>query len=1417
MKKILRLVTTSVLTLTLVACGEASSSVSTSGTTTSSSVSSVSSAYANVTSVTLSAATATLTQVMGSLRAVTVTATLNANTNPDLALEWYVNGVKSAQTGRVFEYTPSAVGSNSIQARLGSIQSNTLNVVVGNASFAVTSAKFIDADTIEIVAPAGASVTLSSGELADSSNYSIKDGKYIIDLKKAVTQGTSINVTLTRADGSSVVQAVAYDTRTLALDTFTLGGVEVKAEADGSYKIVKPFDAGVLFEKTYALNLEQENILGTTPVTYRLDNTAPAGATLTNENSLVTALQTPSFKVNSTTPAGLYTHKVTLGNKVVEVKVQVVEAVKEINFLKSYAAGAATFEFGYTTVDDNSPNTTAERITANADGSYTVVKPFDTFGQTQYKFFLNFEAINFAKPEFLNNQFSVALVGPSKFSTVPSQLFTGIERSITNSDNQTLLNTVDLENFNGRTGFGATTSATALIAQQIDSGTPVGDYTFTITAGAGTNQLVKTLVVKIVAPTPTLNFHLGTFTSTHDSDTTSGDEVNLGLETRNHVVTTSTDTFVIEKPLIASRTYSLEWITTLMNYQSKLLTSDDFEESAIDSLLTNTDSKKLFNAATGIATSENYLAANLLVKQGVTSQVIKAKVTATATTIDIQVNAADAAVTTAGTAGSITLTPGANVTPVVSGQVYEITLGTVTTTANATLGTTDNFELVGATFVETGTANYAIEVSNYPDVIELGERDASSAPAQYRFVNVGLAVTGPSTLIESFPSTRASILLANNTNGLILFNQTGAAVSGDDAKSLFGASSLYIQDGNGDYNDAHDKFNDGLGLNRSKLAITSTTVAGIYTLRFTVDNLVKEIKIQINNAQPKVFVLSGTDLVDGNDADLLTDDVVTSGGPSKVDVNTGTAQGDIARNKWAFATSGSAYAKLQIYDQDGILPTAAGFVPSLNDKFVAAKDGVYTFEAPNTMTLRDILYARISVADIALGEYTYAISKEYPDGRLETYSDVVEVTALDDNQLAVFGNAPSKFTTNWIVNETSYKVGTYKYSFTLGSTTLAFQVVVTEKPTLNIDKLLFGTTQLSLFEGNYVVSKAALTSTASSVSAQFTLDGLTTANYYTVSASDFVKTSTGRSDSTSSIVISDLPVGEQTLLDVTSLNLGKLADATPVVGEYVEYTIKFFSKSGTTYTQVGEDLVINVVVNENAELFEPYIVVTSDGLITENNELGEILTLKLFGAEFDEELVIGNITVKNTSPAGLAVNSLVKVDPNTVQVRISANSSAVYATAEPTLTLVVDHDDDGTTDALESGLKLVNNVAPLAATVVLAKTSTTVLTIDFEEQVYYKNSSGTLVALADGNLTALIGAVTVVNDTDTTTLTEVLSSATPTGAQFSLSYVAADHTLTITMATAQDSADEVALTLLANKLFDVGGNAIATKTDVLTI
>jgi hypothetical protein len=224
-----------------VACGEASSSVSTSGTTTSSSVSSPTSAFAAVSTITLSAATDVLTQTMGTQKAVVVQAALNANTNPSLAIEWLVNGTKSNQTGRVFEYTPAAAGTFVITARVGSVVSNALTLTVGAAELVITGdVKVVANNKIEITAPGGATVAVTNNEVLATSFYDLAKGIYVIDLKTALTQGGTSTVTLTRGDLAPVSKAFTFDTRKLA-ETVTLsGGSALKAETDGSFKITKP-------------------------------------------------------------------------------------------------------------------------------------------------------------------------------------------------------------------------------------------------------------------------------------------------------------------------------------------------------------------------------------------------------------------------------------------------------------------------------------------------------------------------------------------------------------------------------------------------------------------------------------------------------------------------------------------------------------------------------------------------------------------------------------------------------------------------------------------------------------------------------------------------------------------------------------------------------------------------------------------------------------------------------------------------------------------------------------------------------------------------------------------------------------------------------------------------------------------------
>jgi hypothetical protein len=1165
MKKILRLVTTSVLTLTLVACGEASSSVS-NGTSTSSSVSSVSSAYANVTSVTLSAATATLTQVMGSLRAVDVTAALNANTDPNLKLEWFINGVKSNQSGRLLQFIPSATGAYQIQAKIGNLSSNTLTVNVGLPTLAITSSKFVEANQLELVASPGAVVSLVGAELEDSSYYDLKNSKYVLNLKKDLIQGATISVSLEREGFAKLTQQIVYDTRVFLLDEVNLTVPELATATElvaegGVFKIVRPFDAGEQFNKKYAVSFEQENL---STAEYKTEVVVPTGATaIPSSSEILSAPTTKEFIVTSTTTLGVYTHKFTFGTKVVEVKVEVVDPKAEVNLTTSkvwvdqnYPVGGAFKSFELKFGVDNDVNgafdggaTVFTPVSANADGSYTIVKPFDTFGEDEYMIEFGFSAKNFTKQEFINNQWNMSISGPSKLSTTDGVLFNGIETA-TSNENAANMTAQTLKDFNGSsttTGGAATTSAVSTVKQWIDSTTPVGKYVFTITAGTTGNLVTKDVVVNVEAPKPSLDFYLSSF------------ETDAGGVTRVLEVEQTGNTYVIEKPNTATVAYDLKWFTTLTNYQSKLLGTGDFEEVTADNLLLDTDSKKLFTATTGIATASNYPAANILVKQGVTAQVIKATVTAT--------TAGSVTITADAAAGGLTLTAGTAVT-FAAAETKEIILGTVTTTAGATLGQSLNFTVSGQTPSILGGASattFAVEVSNYPDVVEFGSRNADVAPATYRFVNVGLTATGPSNLFESVPLTRASILLQDRptnerTNGLVLFNQTGsnlnqAAARAGGAPSVASGNNLpYIQlDADGSHLDPQDLFTDNLGFNRKVLEITNATVEGVYTLRFVVDNVVEEVKIQVVPSKPRLSIKS-----------LWVDRAVAAGSV----VNKFEAlEGDLG-NKFD-----KSVELIKFFDLGG----AAYDTQATGDLFAIGTNGVYTVEtrAADAAPAKDVLYGKLLVTGLSIAEYNYQIRKEFPDGRVETYSDVVKVTAVDANQVATFDSANAQFINNWTINQqyNPTKEGTYKFTFTVGTVTKSYTINIVTPPSLTVESLTISRKEQVLFNDYYRVLQADL---AGAVRVNISLDGLTEDDYFTVYASTLTgATLTGVA--TSAITgNTNILAALVSLKDLDQVDLGTLVRTAAL---NVVYTFSFYRKGiKVAESDLGYDLIATQTV-----------------------------------------------------------------------------------------------------------------------------------------------------------------------------------------------------------------------------------------------
>jgi hypothetical protein len=531
MKKILRLVTTSVLTLTLVACGEASSSVS-NGTNTSSSVSSTTSAFANVSTITLSAASDVLTQTMGTQKAVVVQAALNANTNPSLALEWFVNGTKSNQTGRVFEYTPAAAGTFEIQAKSGSVLSNKINVTVGAAAFAITGEiKVVDADTIEFTAPGGATVAVTNNEVLDSSYYDLKKGIYVINLKTALKQNTSATLTLTREGNASVSKLFTFDTRKLE-SAIALGSTALKAEADGSFKITRPHTivAGANGGEndtvnTYSMSFAATELGSATPVAFQFKTVSvPTGGTKiadsTGQRLVGTAAASSagqfSFSVDKDTPVGAYKYEYTVNGKVSNVVVNVVAPEQKIEFT-TIAGSASVFtlddkatasptgqKFNMQFVQTGTTQLTNARVYAlvpNAAGQYEVTKDFlqdvdsdkDTLTARTavYKtisFTLN--GSNFGVPTTLveqtsiePNQVIVSMTGPNN---------TTFMRVTSPTPSQSALPTPD--------AFRADFSGFA-VSQYIDASTIPGLYTFSVRVlQLGTEIATQKVEVLVKAP-----------------------------------------------------------------------------------------------------------------------------------------------------------------------------------------------------------------------------------------------------------------------------------------------------------------------------------------------------------------------------------------------------------------------------------------------------------------------------------------------------------------------------------------------------------------------------------------------------------------------------------------------------------------------------------------------------------------------------------------------------------------------------------------------------------------------------------------------------------------------------------------------------------------------------------------------------
>jgi hypothetical protein len=136
----------------------------------------------------------------------------------------------------------------------------------------------------------------------------------------------------------------------------------------------------------------------------------------------------------------------------------------------------------------------------------------------------------------------------------------------------------------------------ATVYQVIDRGTPVGDYTFTVTAGPLGGQKTQVVKLRVVEKAPKLHLlfddllYFGGATRNNNGDIvfTGTDETRLNrLEMVNNTIT-------IEKPTIEGIAQEFSWIVAVQNYQSGVAS---LQEQIADSIVQTVAGRKTFTTA----------------------------------------------------------------------------------------------------------------------------------------------------------------------------------------------------------------------------------------------------------------------------------------------------------------------------------------------------------------------------------------------------------------------------------------------------------------------------------------------------------------------------------------------------------------------------------------------------------------------------------------------------------------------------------------------------------------------------------------------------------------------------------------------------------------------------------------------------
>jgi hypothetical protein len=317
-----------------------------------------------------------------------------------------------------------------------------------------------------------------------------------------------------------------------------------------------------------------------------------------------------------------------------------------------------------------------------------------------------------------------------------------------------------------------------------------------------------------------------------------------------------------------------------------------------------------------------------------------------------------------------------------------------------------------------------------------------------------------------------------------------------------------------------------------------------------------------------------------------------------VNANGSTTEALTNANDHIFAVSGEGFELLKFFDNSSGFTDVAEmiskvanaldkfdrFAELVNDEYVIDLPSVYPFNSTDDDKFG--LYANVAVADIALGVHNYKIVKTYPDGRVITIADTVEVTDLDLNQIAIFGSSTkannTKFVDNWRIAELAadFELGTYTFEFTIATVTRTFTVNIIDRPSLEVVNLTVGTGQALLYGKVYTVNPIVNGAVNDTVVLEFDLNNL---------PSDAFVSAVISGGNSAQLEINTLLSGGATANSTAKVDLSTLADNKLLIGKIrttalattddITITLYFWEKvdysvSTARFIQIGEPQVI---------------------------------------------------------------------------------------------------------------------------------------------------------------------------------------------------------------------------------------------------